>query len=86
MTRPTILARAILDRLAKARPYALPEEQLFTEVNGVVRPPATEEEFQTSIAALSTGGVPRLRMMADEFDDAARKWVITEAGEAALLR
>ena len=86
MTRTTTLARAILDRLRLCKPYALPEEQLATEVNGVLRPPAKTAEFKAAIQALNVAGVPRIVLMRDEFDPEARKWLITEAGEAALLR
>jgi hypothetical protein len=86
MTRRTILARAILDRLNLARPYALPEPQLATEVNGVVRPPAKAEEFAAVLAVLAGGEAAHIVRLRDQFDPAARKWTITEAGEAALLR
>jgi hypothetical protein len=86
MTRRTILARAILERLRLARPYALPEPQLATEVNGVVRPPAKAEEFAAAVTSLAGGEAPRIARLRDEFDPAARKWTITEAGEAALAR
>ena len=86
MTRATTLARAILDRLRLCKPYALPEEQLATEVNGVLRPPANAAEFKTALKRLNVADAPRIVLLRDEFDPEARKWVITEAGEAALLR
>jgi hypothetical protein len=86
MTRTTTLNRAILDRLRLCKPYALPEEQLATEVNGVVRPPAKPEEFKAALRKLNVAEAPRIVLLRDEFDPEARKWVITEAGEAALLR
>ncbi|HSI14610.1 MAG TPA: hypothetical protein VK961_21340 [Chthoniobacter sp.] len=86
MTRTTTLARAILDRLRICQPYALPEEQLATEVNGVVRPPAKATEFAAALQALNTAEAPRIVLLRDDFDPESRKWLITEAGEAALLR
>jgi hypothetical protein len=86
MTRTTTLARAILDRLLICKPYALPEEQLATEVNGVVRPPAKAAEFKAALKSLNVADAPRIVLLRDDFDPEARKWIITEAGEAALLR
>jgi hypothetical protein len=86
MSRPRTLSRAILDRLRLCKPYALPEEQLATEVNGVVRPPAKAAEFQSALQALNTADAPRIILLRDDLDPENRKWIITEAGEAALLR
>lgn len=86
MTRTTSLARAILDRLRLCKPYALPEEQLATEVNGVLRPPARTPEFKAALKQLNVAAAPHIALLRDEFDPEARKWIITEAGEAALLR
>ena len=86
MTRTTILARAILDRLRICQPYALSEEQLATEVNGLVRPPAKPAEFAAALHSLNTASAPRVVLLRDDLDPESRKWLITEAGEAALLR
>jgi hypothetical protein len=86
MSRTTTLARAILDRLRVCKPYALPEEQLATEVNGVVRPPAKPAEFGAALKALTPADAPRILLLRDDLDPESRKWLITEAGEAALLR
>lgn len=86
MSRKSILARTILERLLAAKPYALPQEQLATEVNGTVRPPAKADEFAAALALLTDGDAPRIVILRDEFDPTALKWTITESGEAALLR
>lgn len=86
MSRTATLARAILDRLYLCKPYALPEAQLATEVNGVVRPLAKPAEFAAALDALSSAEAPRIAPLQDDLDPGSRKWLITEAGEAALLR
>lgn len=84
MSRQVILAKAILERLKASKPYALPQAQLATEVNGTVRPPAKPAEFKAALEIL--GSRDCIAQLADDFDPAAIKWLITESGEAALLR
>jgi hypothetical protein len=80
--RSTNLRRAILEILERANPYALPEEQLTVELNGMVRPPAGKAEFDEEILFLQSRAY--IATVPDPLDNAFVKWAITEAGMAML--
>jgi hypothetical protein len=80
--RVATIRRAILDILERAQPYALPESQLSVELNGVVRPPASQAELDEEILFLQTRGY--IDTVPDPLDDRLVKWAITEAGLAML--
>ena len=80
--RTTNLRRAILDILERAQPYALPESQLKIELNGAVRPPAGDAEFDEEILFLQTRAY--IATVPDPLDDNFVKWAITEAGMTML--
>jgi hypothetical protein len=80
--RSTTLRRALLDILERAQPYALPENQLIVELNGVVRPPSSRAEFDEELLFLQTRGY--VATVPDPLDDHLVKWAITEAGMAML--
>jgi hypothetical protein len=80
--RSTNIRKAILEILARAQPYALPEAQLKIELDGSVRPPVQQAEFDEALLQLSNraaiGTVP------DPLDEELVKWTIREAGVALL--
>lgn len=82
MTRNLTLRKAILEILERAQPFALPEEQLKIELNGAVRPPAGDAEFDEQIAYLQ--GQRFIATVADPLDEQNVKWTITEPGKATL--
>lgn len=80
--RNTNIRRAVLDILERAQPYALPEPQLAIELNGVIRPPASQAEFDEELLILQTRGY--ITTVPDPLDDRLVKWAITEAGMTML--
>jgi len=80
--RATTIRRTILDVLERAEPYALPEGQLMVEINGAVRPPAGQAEFDEEILYLQSRRY--VTTVPDPLDDQLVKWAITEAGRAML--
>lgn len=84
---PLSIRLTVLSVLAQAQPYAVPQEQVLREVNLLVRPALTLAELVKHLAWLQ-----RTQMVAflpDDLDPAnpdARKWLIKEAGLAALKK
>jgi len=87
MNRIKLIQLTILKRLESSQPYALPESQLLTEVNGCVRPKVKAEELSEAIETL--GGaecIARLKQMANLFTAEEAFWLITETGSTVLAR
>lgn len=86
--RKKTITLTILKRLEGAQPYALPQSQLRTEVDGLVRPVVTDREMAEVIAELDAAHlIAKLDEAADIFatpDDP--KWLISETGSASLAR
>lgn len=82
--RTTTVRKFILENLARSKPHALPEKTLFTELNIQLRPPVSQAEFDEHIVWLQTRGF--IAPMEGELGDDEARWVLTEAGEAQLLR
>jgi hypothetical protein len=80
--RSNTIRRAILGILERAQPYALPEEQLSVELNGMVRPPAGKAETDEEILFLQVRSY--ITTVPDSLDENLVKWAITEAGRATL--
>ena len=90
--RSTNIRKAILTILERAQPYALPEAQLITEINGRIRPRlATIErldgtphspELDDEILALQQRRA--IATVPDPLDENLIKWAITEAGMTLL--
>lgn len=77
----------ILRCLQVASPYALPLEQVTAESNLQARPPLSIDEVAGHLEWLKA--VRMVDCLADPLDPenpAARKWLITEAGQASLRR
>jgi hypothetical protein len=82
--RTTTIRKSILDILARCKPHALPEKTLLTELNVMSRPPVGAAEFDEHITWLGTRKF--IAAMEGELGDDEARWLITEAGEAQLLR
>jgi hypothetical protein len=52
------------------------------ELNGVIRPPASEAKFDEELLVLQTRGY--ITTVPDPLDDRLVKWAITEAGMTML--
>ncbi len=84
MSRERTLRRAALDLLERAEPYALPERQLQIELNGRVRPPAGQAEFEDMVTYLATRKF--IALLQDSLDPERSQWLITETGKALLRK
>jgi hypothetical protein len=82
MTRALSIRKNILLILERAEPYALPEMQLKLELDGTVRPPAAQAEFDEAITFLATR--QHAATVPDPLDPDNVKWTITETGKAML--
>lgn len=80
MMRFSNITRAILSTLENAEPYALPEEQLLVEINGVLRPPVGQAEFDEAMTFLGTNR--HIATVPSGLDRNLVKWTITETGKA----
>lgn len=80
--RATNIRKTILEILEQASPYALPEQQLKIELNGMLRPQVGNAEFDESILFLQTR--TSIATVPDPLDDQLVKWAITEAGMTML--
>lgn len=74
--------RAMLEALARAGNYALPEEALLQYVNDLVKPPLNYAEQGVDLAFLRDGGY--IRKTEDSLDPEWTEWVITELGRNLL--
>lgn len=84
---PLIIRRTILAELARSADFALPVEQLLEQVNLRLRPALTREQLQQHLSWLLDHAM--IDFLPDELDRdnaAARKWLIREAGLAALKK
>ncbi len=85
MTPPLIIRRTILAELARSRQFALPREQLLTQVNVRLRPALTEADLAEHLGWLKDHDM--VDFLPDDMDPnnaAAHRWLIREAGLAAL--
>ena len=76
------IARAILQTLKHAQGYALPEETLRTQVAGLLRPPAKDEEWTAAMDMLA--GRESITRIESELDPELRQFAITERGRVLL--
>jgi hypothetical protein len=84
---PLTIRLTILRTLKLNAPYAVPFETLLAEVNRLVRPPLTAEQLTTQLRVLLDAVM--IDFLADDLDpdnETARRWLIKEAGEAALKK
>ena len=78
------IRRAILNKLADAEPYALPEDTLQAVVNAAVRPPMGQAEFDDALTFLQSQRF--VRTLPDDLDPDLVKFLITESGKTLLLK
>jgi len=78
------LCRTALHILKDCAGHPLPELTLHQHLNARERPPLTEADFSTTIATLMQEGC--ITAMKGEFGDAKPRWLLTEKGEAALIK
>jgi hypothetical protein len=82
MTRAHTVRKAVLEILEGANPYAMPEKQLHTEIDGAVRPPVGQAEFDETILFLQSRKA--IATVPDGLDPENVKWTITEVGKTLL--
>jgi hypothetical protein len=85
--RPDVIRRTILAELRTVAPYALPVQQLLDQVNIRVRPAIKLTELKVQLSWLADQAM--VGFLPDDFDPKnadARRWLIKEAGLAALSR
>ena len=78
------IRRAILEKLLRAEPYALPEDSLQVEVDASIRPPMGQAEFDDALTFLQAQRF--VRTLPDDLDPDLVKFVITESGKTLLLK
>ncbi len=84
---PASIRLTILRALKANAPYATPFSGLLVHVNELARPPLTAPELRDHLRRLLDALM--VDFIADELDqenEDARRWVLREAGEAALKR
>lgn len=84
MSRQQIIRRAILEKLERAEPYALPETSLRVETSAQLRPPLADAEFDDAMLWLQSRRY--IASLPDELDEELVKWLITEAGKTLLRK
>jgi len=82
--RDRTIRQGILEILERIEPYALPEAQLYLEINGRIRPPVGQAEFDDAINWLCTN--KHIAVMEDNIDPQVKKWLITETGKTLLRK
>lgn len=80
--RKSDIARSILETLQHAQGYAVPEVGLRPQVSGLVRPPATDDEWTAAIDMLA--GREAIAAIPSELDPELKQWAITERGRVLL--
>lgn len=79
------IARTILETLNHARGYAVPEASLRPQVDGLLRPPVTDEEWAQATYTLENPlGSWAITRVPSELDDSLIQWAITERGRVLL--
>lgn len=80
--RKTDIARSILETLKHAQGYAVPEVALRPQVSGLVRPPATDDEWTAATDMLAAREA--IAAIPSELDPELKQWAITERGRVLL--
>lgn len=76
------ISRTLLTTLLHAQGYAVPEASLRPQVDGLLSPPADDDEWAEVTESMEDRG--RIVRVADDFDAELVKWAITERGRVAL--
>jgi hypothetical protein len=80
--RKSDIARAILQTLKHAQGYAVPEPSLRPQVDGMLRPPAKDDEWSAAIDMLAAREA--VAAIPSELDPELKQWAITERGRVLL--
>lgn len=75
------LLRTILETLGFAEGYAIPEQQLRVQVDGLTRPPTGDEEWAWAIGELSGPSRNAIKRIEDGLDPELVQWARTERGK-----
>lgn len=78
------IARTILETLRHAQGFAVPVASLLPQVDGLIRPPVTEDEWEFALAMLSDKSRGAITQIACDFDPTLEQWAITERGRVLL--
>jgi hypothetical protein len=82
--RKQTLLRTILECLRFAQGYAVLEEALRPQVDALMRPPTTEEEWEGAIKDLSHESRGAIVAVESGLDKELVQWAITERGRVLL--
>lgn len=77
--------RTILEQLNHALGYAVPEVALRPQVDGLLRPSSTDEEWEAWTAELAGSQRNAIKKVPSDFDEDLVQWTITERGRVLLL-
>lgn len=80
--RKSDIARSILTTLKHAQGYAVPEASLRPQVDGLLRPPANDDEWTATTDMLEARGA--IVRVPAELDAELVQWSITERGRVLL--
>ena len=80
--RKSDIARSILETLKHAQGYAVPEASLRPQVNGLIRPPAKDDEWTAATDMLAAREA--MVKVPAELDPELVQWAITERGRVLL--
>lgn len=82
MNRQLTIRQLILETIARTGGYALPEPPLRTQVDALVRPGITDEEWELARNYLDQQGC--IRNIPNPLDEEMKQWAITERGRVLL--
>lgn len=82
--RKTTLLRTFLEQLNHAKGYAVPEVALRPQVDGLMRPPTSDEEWKDAVTWLEAGIRQAIQRIPSDFDEELVQWTITERGRVLL--
>lgn len=80
--RRSHLLRSVLETLNFARGYAVPESALRPQVDGLMQPPTSDEEWQAAVADLEARDA--IKPIESELDPTLKQFAITQRGRVLL--
>ncbi len=78
------IARTILETLKHAQGFAVPTASLRPQGNGLLRPPATDDEWEAAVKMLHDPARGAIAQIECDFDATLEQWAITERGRVLL--
>lgn len=82
--RNMTIRRVILETLKHAHGYAVPEQALRPQVDAMLRPPTTEEEWAYNTDFLTGQPIGAMTAVPSALDESIVQWAITERGRVLL--